>query len=199
MQKHLYQQAFQTSLSDRSEMKGHRPLAIWLTGLSGAGKSTIADALEAFLNQKGIHTYILDGDNVRRGVCSDLGFSPEDRSENIRRIGELAALFVDAGIVVITSFISPFEKDRELARKTVGDKFFFELFVDAPIEVCEKRDPKGLYKKVRAGEISNFTGISSPFEKPVNPDLRIDTTSSSVDQAIEIIWNQIQHKLQKKA
>lgn len=196
MQKHVFKQHFQTSQSDRSEMKGHRPLAIWLTGLSGAGKSTIADALETFLIQKGIHTYILDGDNVRRGVCSDLGFSAEDRSENIRRIGELAALFVDAGIVVITSFISPFEKDRELAKKTIGEARFFELFVDAPIEVCEKRDPKGLYKKVRAGEIPNFTGISSPFEKPINPDLRIDTTVASVEEEVELIWEKIKEKLQ---
>ncbi len=195
MTKNVQKQFFKISLKDRMVAKGHRPLAIWFTGLSGAGKTTIADALEQKLITANIHTYILDGDNVRHGICRDLNFSAEDRTENIRRVGEMTALFVDAGITVITSFISPFVADRELAKKAIGNEHFFEVYINTSLKTCEQRDPKGLYKKVRSGDIPNFTGISSPYEAPNNPDLEIKTEEVAVDEAVELIWKAIQPKL----
>jgi adenylylsulfate kinase len=160
---------------------------LWLTGLSGSGKSTIANALESYLNQNGFHTVLLDGDNLRFGLNKDLGFSPEDRSENIRRIGEVGKLFVEAGLIVIASLISPFLKDRKMVRDLFSENEFIEVYISTPLGVCESRDPKGLYKKARIGEITNFTGIGSPYEEPVNPEIKIDTNIYDVSSSINII------------
>lgn len=160
---------------DREKIKNHRGVCLWFTGLSGSGKSTIAHAVENMLYERGVHTYVLDGDNIRHGLNKDLGFSPQDRTENIRRIGEVARLFVDAGIVVMTAFISPYRKDRDRVREIMNDGDFVEIYVKCTIEVCEERDPKGLYKKAKAGEIKEFTGISAPYEEPERPELVIDT------------------------
>ncbi len=159
---------------DREKLNGHKGVCIWLTGLSGSGKSTVANELEVELNKLGVHTYLLDGDNVRLGLNKNLDFSDKGRKENIRRIGEVAKLFVDAGIVVLTAFISPFREDRDNVRNLLNDKEFIEVFVDADIETCESRDTKGLYKKARSGEIKNFTGISSPYEEPLKPEIKIN-------------------------
>ena len=158
---------------DREKLNGHKGVCLWFTGLSGSGKSTLANEVESELFKLGIHTYILDGDNIRYGLNKDLDFSEEGRRENIRRIGEVAKLFVDAGIIVLTAFISPFRKDREQVRNLLGEGNFIEIFVDADLETCEERDPKGLYKKARKGEIKDFTGISSPYEKPIEPEILI--------------------------
>ncbi|GAD02774.1 adenylyl-sulfate kinase [Agarivorans albus] len=169
--------------------KGHKPCVLWFTGLSGSGKSTIANAVDYLLYQRGVHTYVLDGDNVRHGLNGDLGFSDTDRVENIRRIGEVAKLFVDAGLVVSTAFISPFKADRSLVRNQLDDGEFFEVFIDTPLEVCEQRDPKGLYKKARSGEIKNFTGISSAYEAPEEADVHVETDGKSVEQCAEFVVN----------
>ena len=163
---------------------GHPPATIWFTGLSGSGKSTIAKELELQLLEQGVKAYVLDGDNIRHGLNRDLGFAPEHRTENIRRIAEVARLMNLAGLVVITAFISPYEADRNQARAIIGDERFLEIHVDPPIETCEARDPKGLYAKARAGEIRNFTGISAPYEPPRNPALRIDTAQRTVEESI---------------
>lgn len=168
----------------RAALKRQQPRVIWLTGLSGAGKSTIADALEQALVADGYHTYLLDGDNVRMGLCRDLGFSDADREENIRRIAEVARLFADAGLIVITAFISPFRRDRALARDIIGAETFIEVFVDTPLSECERRDPKGLYGKARAGMIKNFTGIDSAYERPEAADVRINTLDCDLDSAV---------------
>ena len=160
----------------RQEENGHRSGVIWLTGLSGSGKSTIAHAVEERLHRCGVSTYVLDGDNVRHGLCRDLGFSKQDRCENMRRAAEVAKLFVDAGTIVITAFISPFAEERQHARAIVGERDFLEVYCRCPIEVCEQRDVKGLYRRARAGDIRQFTGISSPYEAPSDADLTIDTT-----------------------
>ena len=172
---------------ERSKIKGHKPCILWFTGLSGSGKSTIANALEEILNRKGYHTYLLDGDNIRHGLNKNLGFSAEDRKENIRRIGEVSKLFVDAGLIVITAFISPFKEEREFARSLVNENEFIEVFVDTPLETCEERDPKGLYKKAREGKIKEFTGISSPYETPEMPDIHIRTNRLTIDESVEKI------------
>ncbi|MFR0689946.1 adenylyl-sulfate kinase [Enterobacterales bacterium AE_CKDN230030158-1A_HGKHYDSX7] len=182
---------WQTSVIDRksrSWIKGQRPCLIWLTGLSGSGKSTLADALEHRLHAAGRHTYLLDGDNLRHGLNRDLGFSAEDRCENIRRVGEVGALMVDAGLIVIAAFISPFRADRELVRGLLPERFV-EVHVSTPLEVCEERDPKGLYRKARAGELKQFTGIDSPFEEPLAAELTIDTSTLSVEDAVDRICN----------
>lgn len=157
----------------RAELKQQKPVVLWFTGLSGAGKSTVAGALESALTQMGYHTYLLDGDNVRHGLCKDLSFSEQDRKENIRRVGELCKLMSDAGLIVLSAFISPYREERHLVRELLPEGEFLEVFVNAPIEVCEQRDPKGLYKKARAGEIKNFTGIDSDYEIPVNPEIEL--------------------------
>lgn len=171
----------------RAAVKEQQPVAIWLTGLSGAGKSTIANALELALLERGQHTYLLDGDNVRMGLCRDLGFSDADREENIRRVAEVARLFVDAGLIVITAFISPFQRDRALAREIIGADMFVEVFVDTPLSECERRDPKGLYVKARSGLIKNFTGIDSVYESPERPDIRINTLTDDLPAAVSQI------------
>ena len=178
-------QALKVDKEARSRAMGQRPCILWFTGLSGAGKSTIADRVEQKLQSLGSHTYLLDGDNVRHGLNRDLGFTEEDRVENIRRIAEVARLMADAGLIVIVSFISPFRSEREMARGLAEEGEFVEIFVDTPVEVCEARDPKGLYAKARRGDLVNFTGIDSPYEPPENPELRIDTTNTSVDEAAD--------------
>ncbi len=169
------------SRTRRTAVTGHQGQTVWFTGLSGSGKSTLAFAVEDALIARGVATYVLDGDNVRMGINRDLGFSPQDRTENVRRIGEVCRLFQDAGLVVLTAFISPYRSDREAARALHPDGAFTEVFVDTPLEVCEERDVKGLYARARAGEIENFSGISAPYQPPVSPDLRVDTGRSIED------------------
>lgn len=171
--------------ADRATQKKQTPGVIWFTGLSGAGKSTLANALDEKLFALQGHTYLLDGDNVRHGLNKDLGFSDKDRVENIRRIGEVAKLFVDAGLIVCTAFISPFRADRKMVRSLFEPGEFIEVFVDAPLDVCETRDPKGLYKKARDGIIKDFTGIDSPYEKPLSPEITVNTAKATVDQCVE--------------
>jgi bifunctional enzyme CysN/CysC len=179
----LHWQTLTVDKRARAERNGHRPCVVWLTGLSGSGKSTIADLVEKALHARGKHTFLLDGDNVRHGLSSDLGFSDTDRVENIRRIAEVAALMVDAGLIVLVSFISPFRAERALARSLVGENEFCEVFVDTPLAVAEQRDPKGLYRKARRGELPHFTGIDSPYETPERPEVRVDTTSMGPEAA----------------
>lgn len=182
------------SKEQRSKIKNQKPCILWFTGLSGSGKSTIANAVESKLLELNKHTYLLDGDNIRMGLNKGLGFSDEDRIENIRRIGEVAKLFVDSATIVLSAFISPFIEDRKQVRSLVEDGEFVEVFIDTPIEVCESRDPKGLYKKARKGEIPNFTGISSPYEKPKNAELVIKNTGILVEEAAQEVINYLEEK-----
>ncbi|MDW2323619.1 MULTISPECIES: adenylyl-sulfate kinase [unclassified Vibrio] len=177
--------------ADRVELKKQKPVVLWFTGLSGSGKSTVANAVESKLLSLGKHSYLLDGDNVRHGLNKDLGFSDADRIENIRRISEVAKLFVDAGTIVLTAFISPFISDREQARALLDDGQFLEVYIDTPLEVCEQRDPKGLYKKARAGEIKNFTGIDSAYEAPLNAEIHVKTADKSVEECAEAVVEQL--------
>ena len=195
MQKNVIPHKFSITQEERSKIKRHGAFLLWFTGLSGSGKSTIANAVEHALHQKKIHTYTLDGDNVRKGLNNNLSFSPEDRTENIRRIAEVANLMIDAGLVVLAAFVSPYEKDRKNIMNIVGSTNYVEIFIDTPIEECERRDVKGLYAKARSGEIKDFTGISAPYESPKNPDIRIDTTSMSVEESAEAILKNIKEKL----
>ncbi|WP_305093427.1 sulfate adenylyltransferase subunit CysN [Prescottella sp. R16] len=181
----IHWQSVDVNAEARSLLKGHRPQILWFTGLSGSGKSTVANALERRLYALGCHTYLLDGDNVRHGLGRDLGFTEADRVENIRRVTEVARLMADAGLIVLASFISPFRAEREAARELIGSDRFCEVFVDTPIEVAEERDPKGLYRKARRGELANFTGVDSPYEVPTSPDVRIDTTDLTAEQAVD--------------
>ncbi len=174
----------EVSRADREATLGQRGCVVWFTGLSGSGKSTLARALEARLAEIGRLVYVLDGDNVRHGLNGDLGFSADDRVENIRRIGEVSALFGDTGVITLVAFISPFRADRELARRAAEGVPFFEVFVDTPLEICEQRDPKGLYKKARAGEIGDFTGISAPYEAPESPEFRVETSREDIRNAV---------------
>jgi len=174
---------------------GHRPGVMWFTGLSGSGKSTLAGALEQKLHAQGYHTYLLDGDNIRAGLNKGLTFSDEDRKENIRRIAEVAKLFVDAGVLVLTAFISPFREDRQRAKVLIGEGDFMEIFVDCPLEVCEQRDVKGLYKKARAGEIPKFTGIDSPFEAPEAPFAAIPTHTQSLEASVDQLYQLVLQKI----
>jgi len=178
----------------REQLLRQRGCVVWLTGLSGAGKSTIAHALQERLHEEGKLAYVLDGDNLRHGLNGDLGFSDHDRRENIRRVGEVAALFADAGIITVTAFISPFRADRDRARAIVGDERFFEVFLDVPIEICESRDPKGLYRKARAGEIADFTGISSPYEPPLAPALTIRNVGQGVADCADAIRLELERR-----
>ena len=187
----IHWQAVEVNKEARRRQNGHRSSVIWLTGLSGAGKSTLANLLEKKLHAKGVRTYLLDGDNVRHGLCKDLGFTAADRVENIRRVAEVARLMVDAGVVVITAFISPFRAERRMARDLLEKSEFVEVFVDTPLEVAEKRDPKGLYKKARRGELKNFTGIDSPYEPPEAPEIRIDTTAMTAEQAVDMVYDKL--------
>ena len=173
--------------NQRSKQKNQKPCVLWFTGLSGSGKSTVAGAVEQALFEFGAHTYLLDGDNVRHGLNGDLGFSDEDRIENIRRISQVAKLFVDSGLIVSTAFISPFQSDRDIARTMLEQGEFIEVFIDTPIEICEQRDPKGLYKKARAGEIKDFTGISSGYDVPQSPAIHVKTAEKSIQACAEQI------------
>ena len=172
------------SKAERASLKKQRPCLLWYTGLSGSGKSTVANAVDAMLFERGCHSYLLDGDNVRHGLNGDLGFSDEERIENIRRIGEVAKLFIDSGLIVSTAFISPFTADRAMAAKLLEQGEFIEIYIDTPIDVCEQRDPKGLYKKARAGEIKNFTGIDSTYDVPVSPAIHVKTNEQSIEQCV---------------
>lgn len=182
---------FQFSVSHKNRIRklNQTPKLIWFTGLSGSGKSTLANALEERLFEKGCLTYILDGDHIRMGINKDLGFSKKDRKENLRRVAEIARLFLDAGFIVIAAFVSPLESDRVLVKSIVGEERYFEVYVNTPIEICEKRDVKGLYSKARAGEISDFTGISAWYEPPLNPFLSIDTSKLELTLNIDTIFN----------
>lgn len=186
---------YQVSQSDRNRLNGHSSFVLWFTGLSGSGKSTIANRVEKELFDQGIRAYALDGDNIRLGINKGLGFSEADRHENLRRIGEIAKLFVDAGTVVVAAFVSPLEKDRELLKEIIGKDNFVEIFVNTSVEECERRDVKGLYKKAHAGEIQNFTGISAPYEAPQNPDIEINTETEDVATAANKVLSFINSKL----
>ncbi|HEB9288051.1 TPA: adenylyl-sulfate kinase [Campylobacter coli] len=185
MDNNLTWHASSITKAQRAKLKKQKPRVLWFTGLSGSGKSTLANAVEKKLFEQGFHTYLLDGDNVRHGLNGDLGFDEASRVENIRRIGELCKLFMDAGMIVLCAFISPFEKDRKLVKDLLEEDEYIEIFVDTSLEVCEKRDPKGLYKKARQGEIKNFTGIDSPYERPKNPHIRI--TKEDLNENVDMI------------
>jgi adenylylsulfate kinase len=178
----------------RAQAKSQKPCVLWLTGLSGSGKSTIANLLEKKLAEHGKHTYLLDGDNVRHGLCGDLTFSDKDRVENIRRIGEVSKLFVDAGVIVLTAFISPFKSERDFCRNLMDDDEFVEIFIDTPIEECEKRDPKGLYQKARQGDIKDFTGIDSPYEAPESAEITLDFSGQTAEQSAEQLFELLKQK-----
>lgn len=195
MSKNIIDYNFDITHIDRASRLNQRPLLLWFTGLSGSGKSTLSNAVERFLFEKGLTTYALDGDNTRMGLNSNLGFSSEDRKENIRRIGEVSKLMLDAGLIVCASFVSPFREDRERIKEIIGKENMVEIYVSTPLEECEKRDVKGLYKKARLGEIANFTGISSPYEVPEEPDISIDTTNLSLTEAVHKIYKNIEPKL----
>lgn len=189
----VHKQALSITREDRERLNGHKGKVIWFTGLSGSGKSTIANALEKELHAQGKRTYILDGDNIRQGLNKDLGFTDADRVENIRRVTEVAKLMMDAGIIVMTAFISPFRAEREMAKNIIGPENFIEVFVDTPLEICEKRDPKGLYKKVRLGLIPNMTGIDGKYEPPKNPDCILDTKNNDINTLVSLLINLLYH------
>lgn len=187
MDKHIQFQHFALTQTERAKIKQQTPMCLWMTGLSGAGKSTLANALEQELNKKGKHTYILDGDNLRHGLNSDLGFSEVDRNENVRRVAETAQLMVDAGLIVIVGLISPFKKERNWVRGLFSNNQFKEIYISTSLHECEYRDVKGLYKKARKGEVKNFTGIDSPYEPPENPEIVVDTENKSIAECIQFI------------
>lgn len=195
---HIIPHDHKVCIKDRNQLNGHHSLVIWFTGFSGSGKSTLANMLEQHLHKNNIRTFILDGDNVRKGLNKDLDFSENGRNENIRRVGEVAKLMVHGGMVVIGAFVSPFRKERQQLKQLLGEDTFVEVFVDTPLEVCEKRDSKGLYKKAREGKITNFTGISSPFEAPENPDIHIYTDEETPEESLERILKIIVPKLEIK-
>jgi adenylylsulfate kinase len=178
----------------RETLNGHGSVILWFTGLSGAGKSTLAHSVEEQLHRTGCRTFVFDGDNVRHGLCSDLGFSAEDRVENIRRVGEMAKLFLEAGVISLTAFISPFRADRERVRSLVPHGDFLEIYCRCPLEVCETRDVKGLYKKARAGQIADFTGISAPYEEPTDPELIVDTNVLSLDESVASVMGLLRQR-----
>ena len=186
---------FNITREQKEKLNGHKSFVVWLTGFSGSGKSTIANALEVSLFEKGIRSFCLDGDNTRLGINKDLGFSSADRTENIRRVAEMAKLFLESGTIVITSFISPLISDRDMAKSIIGDVDFVEVFINCPLAICEERDVKGLYAKARRGEIKDFTGIDSPFEAPLKADVELLTDKNSVQECVEIILKEIDRKL----
>jgi len=191
MDKNIKFQHFSLTQTERAKIKQQSPMCLWMTGLSGAGKSTLANALEQELNKKGKHTYILDGDNLRHGLNSDLGFSEADRNENVRRAAEAAKLMVDAGLIVIVGLISPFKKERDWARSVFKPNQFKEIYISTSLKACEQRDTKGLYEKARRGEVKDFTGIDSTYEAPENPDLMIDTENRTVDECVHLILQKV--------
>lgn len=195
MEKNLTTQSYKIGRKERRVLNNHSSFLVFFTGLSGSGKSTIANALEQQLYNNGIRTYVLDGDNVRQGINADLTFSSQDRSENNRRIGEVSKLFVDAGVVVLAAFVAPYKKDRDFIKSTVQTENYVEVFVNTSLEECERRDVKGLYQKARAGEIKNMTGISAPYEKPESPDVEV-TEKNSLEESVQIIYKAIQNKLE---
>lgn len=195
MQKNIIKHSYSVNRDSRKKLKQHRSILLWFTGLSGSGKSTIANCVEQELHKNNIHTYTLDGDNIRKGLNSDLSFSPKDRSENIRRIAETAHLMMDAGLVVLAAFVSPYRKDREHVRNIIGNDNMIEIYVNTSIEECERRDIKGLYKKARKGEIKNMTGVSAPYESPLHPDIQINTEEVTIINATKQIINFINPKL----
>jgi adenylylsulfate kinase len=186
---------YKTTKSQREALHGHKSYLIWFTGLSGSGKSTLANLVETALHKKGISTYILDGDNIRQGINKDLSFAPQDRSENIRRIAEISNLMLEAGVVTLAAFVSPYIKDREGVKHIVGADNFIEIYVNTTLEECERRDVKGLYKKARKGEIKNMTGVSSPYEAPTNPDFEVVTDGQSIENSVQSILKFLNQKL----
>lgn len=195
MQKNIVKYSYAVDLESRKKLKKHQPMLLWFTGLSGSGKSTIANCVEQELHKNNVHTYTLDGDNIRKGLNGDLSFSPKDRTENMRRIGETAHLMLDAGLVVLAAFVSPYRKDRDRIRSIVGHENMIEIYINTSLQECEKRDVKGLYKKARKGEIKNMTGISAPYEAPLNPEIQINTETISVAEASKQICTFITAKL----
>jgi len=195
MKENIILHNYKVTCSDRRKLNKHNSFIIWITGLSGSGKSTVANKLEYKLHEKGIKTYVLDGDNIRHGINHNLTFSPEDRSENIRRIAEISKLFIDAGTVVIGAFISPYQKDRQEIRRIISPSNFVEVYVNTSVEECERRDVKGLYKKARNGEIKNFTGINAPYDAPQNPDIEIKTEKETIEESVNKIISFIKPKL----
>jgi len=192
---HIVEHQFKISRAERENINGHKAICVWFTGLSGSGKSTLASHLEEELFKKGYKTYVLDGDNIRNGLSKDLTFTEKDRDENLRRIGEVAKLMCDAGIIVIAAFVSPFIHERAMLRNIIGD-LYNEVFVDTPLEICEERDIKGLYKKARRGEIANFTGIGSPYEPPLTAEIRVETKNLSINQSVSLLLEKIIPKIQ---
>lgn len=191
----LIHQAYQIDRSSYEKRNGHRGIALWLTGLSGSGKSTLANGLHQKLFEIGMHSIVLDGDNTRLGINKDLGFTNKDRIENLRRVAEITKLFVETGHIVITAFISPFKENRIQAKKIISENDFLEVYIDSTLETCEHRDVKGLYKKARLGEVKNFTGISSPYEKPDIADIHIKTNKSSITESVELLFKQLNSKI----
>lgn len=195
MNLNITQHKYKTTKNQREKLHGHKSVLIWFTGLSGSGKSTLANLVEIDLHTKGKSTYILDGDNIRQGINKDLSFDAEDRTENIRRIAEISNLMLDAGIITLAAFVSPYIKDREEVKQIVGDHNFIEIYVNASLEECERRDVKGLYKRARSGEIKNMTGISAPYQAPLNPDLEVITDGQSIEKSVEVIIKFLNKKL----
>ena len=198
MSLNIVKHSYKTTKSQREALHGHKSYLIWFTGLSGSGKSTLANLVEVELHKKGLSTYTLDGDNIRQGINKNLSFTPEDRTENIRRIGEIANLMIDAGVITLAAFISPYIKDREGVKQIVGPDNFIEIYVNTSTEECERRDVKGLYKKARKGEIKNMTGISAPYEAPINPDIEVITDGQSAQESVDHILKFLNQKINLK-
>jgi adenylylsulfate kinase len=192
---HTVKQNFSITKNQREILHGHKTYLLWFTGLSGSGKSTLANLVEMELHKKGVSTYILDGDNIRQGINKDLNFTPQDRSENIRRIAEISNLMLEAGVVTLAAFVSPYLKDREAVKQVVGPDNVIEIYVNTSLEVCEQRDVKGLYKKARAGEIKNMTGVSAPYQAPLNPDIEVVTDSQTIQESVAVIMQFLNTKL----
>lgn len=195
MSLHTVKHNYKINKTQREKLKGHKSYLLWFTGLSGSGKSTLANFVEIALHEQGLSTYILDGDNIRQGINKDLSFAPEDRTENIRRIAEISNLMLDAGLITLATFVSPYVKDREEVKQIVGAENFIEIFVNTSLEECERRDVKGLYKKARSGEIKNMNGISAPYEAPINPDLEVITHGHTIEESVKTILEFINKKL----
>jgi len=195
MSLHTEKQDYKTTKSQREQLHGHKTYLLWFTGLSGSGKSTLANLVEIALHKKGLSTYILDGDNIRQGINNDLSFAPQDRTENIRRIAEISNLMLDAGVITLAAFVSPYIKDREDVKQIVGSENFIEIYVNTSLSECERRDVKGLYKKARSGEIKNMTGITAPYQAPVDPDIEVITDAQSIEESVVVIMEFLNTKL----